>query len=397
MMRVPDPASDPSSTALPLRHGVGGVLPEIAEIAGLPPRRAVTEHSPEQARIRYVEDKRIDWRRVEEIAVLSEQARQWANFGPVSRALERVLEHLLRLPPKRAVIMCASATVGLHALAGLSAIKLGRTLRWAVCSYTFFSQRTGPFVDATLVDCDDHGLIDLDALDALPEDAWDGLVLTNLFAGLRSAQTYADFCAVRGKALMLDSAAALFGLGRGSPGHPDEAISFHHTKPWGVGEGGCIIVDRADAEVARSVINFGIGGDRSIRSLAGNGKLSDIASAPILERLERLPGWAPRYRAQRARIEQLCDDARVQVLLEVPADAISASVPVLASGVIERAEFAQHRFDVGKYYPPLDGAGERARRIFSRIINIPAHPGMAAVESAELCEALQRVARAEKD
>lgn len=129
----------------------------------------------------------------------------------------------------------------------------------------------------------------------------------------------------------------------------------------------------------------------------GRGKLSDVASAPILERLERLPAWAPHYRAQRTRIEQLCDDARVPVLLEAPAEAISASVSVLANGAIERAEIAQHRFDVGKYYPPLDGAGERARRIFSRIINIPAHPGMAAVESAELCEALQRVARSGKD
>lgn len=390
-------APDPPSAPLPSWHGVDGVLPEIAEIAGLPPRRAVMEHSPEQRHMRYVEDKRIDWQRVEEIAVLSERARQWTNFGPVSQALERVLEHLLRLPPERAVIMCASATVGLHALAGICAIKLGRTLRWAVCSYTFFSQRTGPFVDATLVDCDDHGLIDLDAVDALPEAAWDGLVVTNLFAGLRSARTYADFCTVRGKALMIDSAAALFGPDRGWPGHPNEAISFHHTKPWGVGEGGCIIVDRADAELARSVINFGIGGGRSIRSLAGNGKLSDVASAPILERLERLPAWAPRYRAQRTRIEQLCELAQVPMLLEVPAEAISASVPVLANVAIERAEFAQHRFDVGKYYPPLDDAGEKARRIFSRIINIPAHPGMAAIETADLQEALQHVARAGKD
>ena len=106
------PTPGPPSTLLPPWHGVDGVLPEVAEIAGLPPRRAVTEHSPEHERIRYVEDKHIDWQRVEEISVLSERARQWANFGPVSRALERVIEHLLRLPPERAVIMCASATAG---------------------------------------------------------------------------------------------------------------------------------------------------------------------------------------------------------------------------------------------------------------------------------------------
>jgi dTDP-4-amino-4,6-dideoxygalactose transaminase len=40
--------------------------------------------------------------------------------------------------------------------------------------------------------------------------------------------------------------------------------------------------------------------------------------------------------------------------------------------------------------------GEEARRIFSRIVNIPAHPGMTAIETADLRQALQRIARAGK-
>ncbi|MGH6891130.1 MAG: hypothetical protein ACREEP_02610, partial [Dongiaceae bacterium] len=114
----------------------GGILPEIAEIVGLPRRSGEVEpddqtRSETPARVRYVEDKRPDRRRVQEILELSARARHWANSGPVSLALERVLEHLMRLPADRAVVVCASATVGLSALAGLNAVKLGRRPRWA--------------------------------------------------------------------------------------------------------------------------------------------------------------------------------------------------------------------------------------------------------------------------
>jgi dTDP-4-amino-4,6-dideoxygalactose transaminase len=387
------PSGGDASAALSRWPGAkGGVLREVAEIAGVPSRRGPVAEAPvPTAHVRYVEDKRIDWQRVEQITTLSQQARQWTNFGPVSRALERVLEHVLDLPPQRAVVMCASATIGLYALAGLSAVKLGRTPRWVVCSYTFFSQRTGPFADAVVVDCDDRGLVDLDAVAALPDGAWDGLVVTNTFATLRDVRIFADFCQTRGKSLIVDSAGALLGPDRAWPGHPDEAISFHHTKPWGVGEGGCIVVDRAEAELARSALNFGIGGPRSLRPLASNGKISDVACAAILERLERLPAWAPSYAAQRMRIEALCDAMGVPRLAEAPRHAILASVPALAASPTARGDLESVGFDLGKYYPPLDERTRRAQRIFARMINIPAHGGMAAVDTEKLSEVLRRL------
>lgn len=356
---------------------------DIAAVAGLP-RRA--DPGPLQvsaaSRVRYVEDKRADWGRVQEILTLSERARQWANFGPVALALERALEHVLALPAERAVVACASATVGLQALAGLHAVKRGRPLRWAVCDYTFFSQRTGIFADAIAVDCGEDGIVDLDALAALPDESWDGLVVTNLFAGLPDLGRFARFCAARGKALIADSAAALFGPDRApdgtGAGHPDEAISFHHTKPWGLGEGGCVIVDRRDVPLIRAALNFGVGGPDLLKRFSGNGKISDIASAPILERLERLSQWAPSYQAQRARIEDACANAGLPLLIAAPRAAILASVPVLAARTIGAGDVADFGFDLGKYYPPL-GGGVRARRLFARIVNIPSHAGMAAI------------------
>jgi dTDP-4-amino-4,6-dideoxygalactose transaminase len=369
------------------------LLSEIAEITGIPARQhAISGQSATaRAHIRYVEDKHIDWQRVREITALSEQDGQWANFGPVSLALERVLEYLMRLPDERSVVMCASATVALQSLAALHAVKRGRRLRWVVSAYTFFSQRTGAFADATVVDCDERGMVDLDAVAALPENAWDGLVVTNLFASLADTRSFSDFCKLRGKALILDSAAALFGLNRGALDHPLDAVSFHHTKPWGVGEGGCMIVDRADVPLARSAINFGIGGPDALKPLSCNGKISDIACAVILERLERLPAWARAYAAQRARIELLCAAAERQLVLHAQEDAILASVPVIAARPVERAQLDGFGFDVGKYYPPLSGAAPKARHLFAHIINIPSHAGMAGIDDSAVASLLLRL------
>jgi hypothetical protein len=260
-----------------------------------------------------------------------------------------------------------------------------------VSAYTFFSQRIGPFADSIVVDCDDRGLTDLDAVAALPDDAWDGLVVTNLFAGLASVRPFADFCRARGKTIIVDSAAAMFGPARDWPEHPNETISFHQTKPWGAGEGGCIIVDRADAALARSLINLGLGAPPLAKAFAANAKISDIASAVILERLERLPAWAPTYGAQRARIETLCRELGVPLLLLAPHDAILASVPALSAQPAGRQDFTGIKFDLGKYYPPLDDRCRTARGLFARIVNVPSHCGMAVIETDALARVLTQL------
>lgn len=384
----------PGPAAVPWAGG-GTVLPEIADIAGLPKHRCDSDESPSAARgattrVRYVENKRIDWERVRQITALSERTGHWANFGPVSLALERCLEFVLRLPSDRAIVMCASATAGLQMLAGIESARLGRALRWVVSAYTFFSQRIGPFADAIVVDCDDRGLIDLDAVTALADDAWDGLVVTNLFAGLASVQPFADLCRARGKTIIVDSAAAMFGPDRGWPEHPNEAISFHQTKPWGAGEGGCIVVNRADAALARSLINLGVGAPPLAKAFAANAKISDIACAVILERLERLPSWAPAYGAQRARIEALCGEVGVPLLLQAPHNAILSSVPALSAQPIGR-DLPGIEFDLGKYYPPLDDRCQTAREIYARIVNIPSHCGMATVRALALSRVLEQL------
>jgi dTDP-4-amino-4,6-dideoxygalactose transaminase len=397
-----DPRAHDGDLAPPERRAAwkgfsGGILPELAEIAGLPERTSglgsfdrpeLTASGP----VRYIEDKRIDWQRVHEILDISRRANQWTNFGPVSQALERALEHILAIPADRAVVACASASVGLTALAGLHAARRGRRLRWLVSAYTFAVQRTGVFDDAIVVDCDDAGLIDLAAAAELPDGQWDGMVVTNLFGALKDSGRFAAFCAERGKVLILDSAQALFGLDRTQAGLPAEVISFHHTKPWGVGEGGCMIVDRADMPLVRSALNFGIGGPDLLKPFAGNGKISEPACALILDRLERLPSWSHFYYGQRRRIDKLRRHAGLSLLCQGPDHAIAASLPVLAARPIGASWFKGQPFDMGKYYPPLEKGHRNAERLFARIVNVPAHSGMASLPTEVIKEVLQDLA-----
>jgi dTDP-4-amino-4,6-dideoxygalactose transaminase len=341
-----------------------------------------TDH--QDVRVAFIEPKSPDWDRVVRICETSRRTGRWANFGPVNAALAEAIASVLDLPEDRAVVPAASATAALMAIGGMRAARLGHPLRWLVSAYSFFSPSIGGFGSRIVTtDCDGQGLLDLDEAARVPEDSYDGMVVTNVFGLAADPGPYIEFCAERGKALLVDNALAL--EAPRSPAAPyDEIISFHHTKPWGFGEGGCAVVDRRDADLVKSFLNFGVGADPRFREFAANGKLSDLAAAAILDRLERLSQWGPSYRVQRRRIAQLARRAGLQVMGEPPGDAITPHVPVLAQAAVPLDALPAARFDVARYYRPLAPGHPNAERLYARMINVPCHPGMAAVTDEEL-------------
>lgn len=344
--------------------------------------------------VRYVEEKTPDWERVREILQLSAQANHWTNFGPVSRALEQSLADALELHPDRSVVMCSSATAAIHALAGVHAARQGRKLRWISSAYTFFSVRSGALADSVgFVDCDEQAMLDLRKVDGIPADAWDGLIVTNIFGLAPDAQRYVEYCRARQKALIVDSAQALLGVTRGDADAPMEAISFHHTKPWGVGEGGCALVRREDESLVRAAINFGVSAPEAIRPYCGNGKISDIACAAILDRWERMTTWASLYAEQRRRIAALGADSGLVELRRATSGAVTQSVPFIMPGPLAMDKLGGYSFDMRKYYRPLASGFPRAEEIFSRMLNVPCHPGMAAISDDELRRVLDAIGK----
>lgn len=366
-----------------------GVDSRIADIAGVAPRSDGGEDLdfPDLglAKIDFVEPKRTNWSRVHDFLAMSQSSNHWTNFGPVSLALERSLETVFGVPSDRAVVMASSGTAALVALAGVHAVKKGRPLRWVGSSFGFFASYVGPLSeDVTLVDCDDRGFLDLDAVAAMPDDSWDGLLVTNLFGFDPNLDRYRAFCRERGKALIADNATALYGFDRSRSDSPDEIVSFHHTKPWGVGEGGCAILSRDDADLFRKLLNFGVGAPNTGLRYAANGKISDFACALILERLERSPAWTNFYDMQARRIAAACRLAGLTLLPDaVPPGkrypTVAASVAAVSSDAISREAIDRSGLPLRKYYPPLSPDAPRAADLYSRIVNVPCHPGMAAL------------------
>ena len=348
-------------------------------------------------KIAYLENKRPNRRRVAEFLKASQQKNHWANGGPISRRLEETIAKITGLSYAKTVVACCSGTAALNALAGVHAIKQGRALRWAVSGYSFFSSFIGPFAGSIMVDCDEEGMLDLAALSSLSPELYDGVCVTNLFGLHPDLHRYEEFCQERKKVLIIDNAQGFFHVDRSRRDGPDEMISFHHTKPWGFGEGGCAIVAKEEEDLVRSVINFGVSLSPSVAPFVFNGKMSDVAAAYILDRLENMEQWLSRCEKQWWRITGAVRRAHLDLKLFPGSGDCFAGIghiPILASCPIQAEELENDCFVMRKYYrPPPEPNLIRAQDIFARIINIPCHTEMAAVPANALTGVLTRILR----
>lgn len=369
---------------------------ELARAGGIPPRlyaEPVLADRPAENRVSYVEAKAPDWRRLTELSRLCVEQNQWTNSGPLSLALAHIISHVCDVRDPYRTVIASSGTAALYAASGIFSAKAGKPLRWAISAFGFSATRTGPFAGmAVAVDCGTDGFLDLSALERLPDDAWDGLLVTRLFGLERDMSAYVDFCNERHKPLIVDAALGFPGPRCAGP-NVIEIVSFHHTKPWGFGEAGCLLVPMEDEALARSVLNFGDGLPAHVRPSIANGKLSDLAAAAIIDRLETMPLWSPRYHAQRDRIVRLAEEFGLGVLGTYEADTHPASVPVLAPAPIGLEQLPDAGFDCRKYYAPLSDSAAVAASIHARIVNIPCHGDMAYITDQQIAAVLQRMAQ----
>lgn len=305
--------------------------------------------------INFVENKAIDWQCVTDLLEKSKLQNHFSNFGPVATELEYYLSIFFN----KTVVCCNSGTAALHAIISMLHHKHGK-LRWVVSSFGFPCTNQGILSDAEVVDCNAAGMLDLSLL----KNDFDGMIVTNIF-GTADLRTYRDYCNEHKKFLVVDSALAFDVAHDGY-----ETISFHHTKPWGFGEGGCAIVPKEEEYLFRSVINFGRLSKSPVKHCAGNWKMSDISAAFILSWLKN--GFKPEeYKKQYQRICKLIDQPILARQLATP-----ASVPFLAN-------FKSDTIALGKYYKPLNDT-PTALKIYNSITNLPCHSGLAQISDEQL-------------
>jgi dTDP-4-amino-4,6-dideoxygalactose transaminase len=341
--------------------------------------------------IAFVEAKRPDYERVRELLAPSEASGVWSNFGPVSLQLEETVAESLALPPSRQVVACANGTVALYGLVQLYEHLAGRPLRWVVSAFTFAAQLQGPLAAARVLDCDAQGFLDPAGLAALPAESYDGIVVTNLFGTALHVERYEELAARAGKILLFDSATCFGSAYNGKPFGglgAGELFSFHHTKPCGFGEGGCVVVPAELADTFRSLINFGLykGIDTGARS--SNGKMSDVAAAFILDRLHRREEIRAAHLAQFRRLAGIARDLGLALLVDDEQEgAFPNLVPILFPRPVEPARLSGGPLVLHKYYRPVVSR-PRADTLYAHIVCFPCHGDVAQIPDGELRAAL---------
>jgi dTDP-4-amino-4,6-dideoxygalactose transaminase len=354
--------------------------------------------APARRPISYIDNKPPDFEFLSAALRGSESQNQWSNFGPASLALEDAVAAYLELPDDRRVVACASGTAALFGLVNLREHLAGRALQWGVSDFGFFCTRQGPLAEAVVLDClPGTGMLSRRVLRKADLAGVDGLVVTNVF-GLFCKQTRAvvEFCAEQGLHVIVDSAGG-FDFPRGDAFLPDtwEALSFHHTKPWGMGEGGAVILPAELEDTFRSIINFGLYMDIDTGPVSFNGKLSDLAAAAIMQRLHGLPALSALFKAQHRRIARVADGIGLRLLNprwgERRAElATPAGVALVAEKPIPAAALDNDEVVLRKYYRPLVGL-PGAQKLYEHILVFPCHPGVAAISEDTVESVLSQV------
>lgn len=334
------------------------------------------------SRPRFVENKLVNHKLIQDLLALSANANQWTNFGPVSRMLEDRLAEVLEIPGHLTVVACANATIATHALVAMHHHLNGRPLRWVTSAFGFYSSCDGILQDAQIRDCGPDGMLDLDALN--PAD-FDGMIATNIFGRQSDMLIYQQYAEKHGKILIVDSAMGFQAGGHGA----NECISLHHTKPWGFGEGGCAVVNNEYASLFRDLLSFGHSAPHEpINRLAVNGKISDVACAYQLMHLAQLDVVRDSYLEQFHRIAAIGDSLGLVVL---GGDAVHPGIPSNVPLLYPRATILPEDpwIPARKYYFPLTPTPV-ATDIYSRVVNVACHSEMSCFSDKEIGEFLSR-------
>lgn len=346
---------------------------------------------PVSEKINFIENKIPNWDNVKEYLALSERENHWTNFGPLSEILEEKYRDYLGLSREEfSILVCSNCTIGLELIARLLEYKAQRKLRWVVSAFSFENLRIGFFNDAQIIDCDSRGMLSMEELKKIPLNAYDGVVLTNIYGLHPHFREYERFCRQVNKHLILDNAA---GLGNHKPEHfsiPYHAFSLHQTKPFGVGEGGLIVTPAEDREQLKNMMFFAKDREPMISPHATNAKISEISSAFLLDRLIRSPEWEVLYQSQYRRILTIVTQVGLTPFVQRELKTIAMSIPFIAKKPVALTSLVNDILHLGKYYQPIKTGFPQADQIYDHIVNIPCHPDVAKIETKDLVELMKR-------
>lgn len=338
----------------------------------------------------FVENKRPDMVYVAKLFEQCVETNMWANRGPLYHLLAEKYEKHFNLSAERAVTPCANGGIGLEALARFLEIKFDSPIRWVGSSFSFNNLGRGYFNDMHFVDCTEQGILSLTALEEFGLGNFDGFVVTNPFGPWHDFEPFIEFAKKHNKFMLIDNAA---GLNEKLPDWPYQSFSLHHTKPYGAGEGGLILSPREEMESIYNLLNYGPVKAAEKKHWINNGKVSDIACAFQIDRLDRVEEWKPLYLEQAARVTKIASKVGLRPLYPFNGSTPATSLPFCADTPIRQDDIddAEHLV-LTKYYLPL-AETSNCVDIYHRLVNIPCHPDVAYLKEEKLLEDFTRLTK----
>jgi len=316
--------------------------------------------------IKYVQNKNIDYKRMDEILKESSMSNHFSNNGPTKNKLEKFLEKKMKIDKEKRVICVANGTLALHGL--LLYLSNKGVEKWVSPSLTFPSC----VVNTDKVHVED---IQLDTLTVDYDIAmkYDGVIITSLFGTYpRNIQMWND----SPKTVILDVASSpmteisgknICNFGNYSFG------SLHHTKYLGFGEGGFIVAPKEEYYEIISTLGFGFklkDTKRIHNPKSSNFKMSDVSAASILQHAERY-SLSSHLEIQNEMVEFIKTLNGVKPLL-FEDGVVYGNIPLLFDRKVEKDFFLNNGLEVQKYYYPISDH-QNSLFIYDRILNLPLH------------------------
>jgi dTDP-4-amino-4,6-dideoxygalactose transaminase len=286
-----------------------------------------------------------------------DQSRVYSNFGPLVLSLQDRLAALFDMQ-RHTVVATGSGTAAL--VAGILALAgRGNSRRpYALCpAYTFVATASAveqcgytPYladVCASTWLLDPVSLLHHPALDRI------GVVVPVAAYGRRiDVEKWSHFNEVTGIPVVIDAAAGIEAVadGRMRPvGEVVLALSFHATKAFGCGEGGCLLASQVETVLrAAQTLNFGFMGSRDSAIAAFNGKMSEYHAAVAHAELDTWAAKRALFREVVACYQRALFDAGVSGCDFISAPTIASNYALYKCGNSDHAEILRAALEAAR-------------------------------------------------
>ena len=342
-------------------------------------------------KLKFLENKKINKKNFYNILKPSITKNHYTNFGPVQLKLENYISNLIKLK-KRKVLMLSSATSGIHLLSKFFEYKLKKKITWIICDFNFFSANNLHLSKSIILDSNKLGLIDENILtNYLKKNKKKnlGVIFANIFGQIKNWSIIRDICVKNNIPFFVDNATGLFRRPNNCK-NDFEVISFHHTKPWGIGEGGCIIVPSHHYTILKNMTNFGSKNFKNLNSYSSNFKISDYSCALIYQRLGDVKKYSKTYQKTFKYIFNIIrkNNLELKLFIKDSSKILNSYTPYLCSKRIDNKRINKTKFiTFKKYYKSLNNL-KNSKSIYDRIICIPNNPELLKISQKRILEDL---------